>query len=68
MVQHDSKAKCIAPKIHGRIPNADKMKAENEMFAGKVFGISDLTTEASETQWTQKSPGLVSKPTVHPQR
>lgn len=30
------------------------MKAEDEMFAGKMFGISDLTTEALETQWTQK--------------
>lgn len=26
----------------------------------KAFGISDLSTEALETQWTQKLPGLVS--------
>lgn len=44
------------------------MKAEDEMFAGKVFGISDLTTEALETQWTQSLPGLVSKPTINQQR
>lgn len=26
------------------------------MLAGKLFGISDLTTEALEIQWTQKLP------------
>ena len=44
------------------------MKAEDEMFAGKALGISDVTTEALETQWTPKLPGLVSKPKINQQR
>lgn len=35
-------------KIDTGILNTDEMKAEYEMFPGKAFGISDLSTEAVE--------------------
>lgn len=54
MVQHDSKVKFTAPKIGSRILKADKMKAEDEMFAGKVFDIWDLTTEVFEATTASK--------------
>lgn len=38
-VQHNLKSKFIVPKTYTRIPNADEMKAENEMFPGKAFQI-----------------------------
>lgn len=44
------------------------MKPEDEMFAGKVFGVLALTTEAWRHNGPQMFPGLVSKPTVNQQR
>lgn len=49
-VQHNSKTKFIVPKLHICFLNADEMKAEDEMFPGKVSGISDGSTEALVTQ------------------
>lgn len=44
------------------------MKAEDEMFPGKVSGASDGNTEALVTQRTKKMPGLVNKLTINQQR